>query len=163
MKEGSVIHLVRGAAPSDTTPPAPTPTPAPSGNLNTGDMFGGLGGLGGMPGLGMGSIEQMMQNPAVVREMMNSPMMQNIMQNPEIIRSMLANNPQMREIIERNPEVGHLLNDPQVSSHDLPHIPHYSRVSVRRAHLIGCSFLCALHAGKNNLLTPRAILFMRFI
>jgi ubiquilin len=129
IKDGSTVHLVRGAS-STPTPAQPTQTatndntapPNPTTNAdNPFAAFAGadplLGGFGGMPSLQQMQA-QMAQNPGMVRELMNSPemqsMMQNIMQNPELVRNMIMGNPQMREVIERNPEVGHMLNDPAV-------------------------------------------------
>jgi ubiquilin len=122
VKDGHTVHLVRGAS-NSTANQASTTTPpvsqsAPSNPTEFGLPTGGFPGMGGLGGMGGASFQQMqqqlMQNPALMREMMNSPAMQSVLQNPELIRSMLMNNPQMREVIERNPEVGHVLNDPAV-------------------------------------------------
>ncbi|KAK9690614.1 hypothetical protein RND81_09G140900 [Saponaria officinalis] len=137
------IHMVRGFAPSASTPPSSSPnsrapntaaaartsTPTESGGLGGAGLgaslfpglgLGGLGGTGapGLFGAGIPDLEQMQQqlnqNPNMMRDIMNMPAIQSLMNNPDIMRNMIMNNPQMREIIDRNPELAHVLNDPSI-------------------------------------------------
>ncbi|KAL9238478.1 hypothetical protein vseg_012894 [Gypsophila vaccaria] len=138
------IHMVRGLAPSASTPPsgaansvapgttpaaARTSTPAENGGLGGAGLgaslfpglgLGGLGGTGdsGLLGAGIPDFEQMQrqlnQNPNMMRDIMNMPAIQSLMNNPDIMQNMIMNNPQMREIIDRNPELAHVLNDPSI-------------------------------------------------
>ncbi|XP_017971363.1 PREDICTED: ubiquitin domain-containing protein DSK2b isoform X1 [Theobroma cacao] len=135
------VHMVRGFAPSSSTPPAAT-TNVGTPNTTTGvtrgvgsnegaglgaPLFPGLnplgGGGGGGGGLGLFGAglpefeqvqQQLTQNPNMMREIMNTPAIQGLMNNPELMRSLIMSNPQMREIIDRNPELGHILNDPSI-------------------------------------------------
>ncbi|KAM7475213.1 hypothetical protein LguiB_022456 [Lonicera macranthoides] len=137
------VHMVRGSAPTSSTPPPATPNVANPNtttgqaegvNSNGGD-FGGAGlGASLFPGLGFGAPggtgapglfgaglpefeqvqQQLTQNPNMMREIINTPAIQNLMNNPELMRSLIMSNPQMREIIDRNPELAHILNDPGI-------------------------------------------------
>ncbi|KAL6561018.1 hypothetical protein OROGR_003808 [Orobanche gracilis] len=133
------VHMVRGFAPAVTTPSAvpasaantqSVPAATQVGSTNTVgagvaspfagldlSAFGGTGGASGLFGAGLPEFEQMQQltqNPNMMREIMNMPAIQSVMNNPEIMRSLIMSNPQMREIIDRNPELGHVLNDPSI-------------------------------------------------
>ncbi|XP_012458110.1 ubiquitin domain-containing protein DSK2a [Gossypium raimondii] len=135
------IHMVRGFAPSSSTPPPSATTNVATDNTTPGvtrgigsndgaglgaSLFPGLnplGGGGGSSGFGLfGSglpefeqvQQQLTQNPNMMREIMNTPAIQSLMNNPELMRSLIMSNPQMREIIDRNPELGHILNDPSI-------------------------------------------------
>ncbi|XVE48733.1 hypothetical protein DITRI_Ditri01bG0025800 [Diplodiscus trichospermus] len=132
------VHMVRGFAPSSSTPPpaattnvvTPNTTPGVTRGVGSnegaglgGSLFPGLNPLGGSGGFGLfGSglpefeqvQQQLTQNPNMMREIMNTPAIQSLMNNPELMRSLIMNNPQMREIIDRNPELGHILNDPSI-------------------------------------------------
>ncbi|KAH9520146.1 Ubiquilin-1 [Bulinus truncatus] len=59
-------------------------------------------------------MNQMLNNPDMMRQLMDNPFVQSMMSNPEIMRSLLMNNPQMRELMERNPEITHMLNNPEL-------------------------------------------------
>ncbi|KAA3482221.1 ubiquitin domain-containing protein DSK2b-like [Gossypium australe] len=130
------VHMVRGSAPSSSTPPSAattnvaTPNTTPGVTLGVGSndsaglgasLFTGLNPLGsngdfGLFESGLPEFEQVQQqltqNPQVMREIMNTPAIQSLMNNPELMRTLIMSNPQMREIIDRNPELGHILNDP---------------------------------------------------
>ncbi|TYG74747.1 hypothetical protein ES288_D04G207100v1 [Gossypium darwinii] len=135
------IHMVRGFAPSSSTPPPSATTNVATDNstpgvtrgigLNDGaglgaSLFPGLNPLGGGDGSGGFGLfgsglpefeqvqQQLTQNPNMMREIMNTPAIQSLMNNPELMRSLIMSNPQMREIIDRNPELGHILNDPSI-------------------------------------------------
>ncbi|KAG4209578.1 hypothetical protein ERO13_A03G209500v2 [Gossypium hirsutum] len=130
------VHMVRGSAPSSSTPPSAattnvaTPNTTPGVTLGVGSndsaglgasLFTGLNPLGSNGGFGLFESglpefeqvqQQLTQNPQVMREIMNTPAIQSLMNNPELMRTLIMSNPQMREIIDRNPELGHILNDP---------------------------------------------------
>ncbi|KAG4153200.1 hypothetical protein ERO13_D04G170400v2 [Gossypium hirsutum] len=135
------IHMVRGFAPSSSTPPPSATTNVATDNTTPGvtrgigsndgaglgaslfpglNPLGGGGGSGGFGLFGSGLPEfeqvqqQLTQNPNMMREIMNTPAIQSLMNNPELMRSLIMSNPQMREIIDRNPELGHILNDPSI-------------------------------------------------
>ncbi|XWS67624.1 hypothetical protein CRYUN_Cryun04dG0021700 [Craigia yunnanensis] len=132
------VHMVRGFAPSSSTPPPAATTNVATSNTTPGvtrgvgsnegaglgaSLFPGLNPLGGSAGFGLfGSglpefeqvQQQLTQNPNMMREIMNTPAVQSLMNNPELMRSLITSNPQMREIIDRNPELGHILNDPSI-------------------------------------------------
>ncbi|XVF00767.1 hypothetical protein REPUB_Repub04eG0029700 [Reevesia pubescens] len=132
------VHMVRGFAPSSSTPPpaaatnvaTPNTTPGVTRGVGSNEdaglgasLFPGLNTLGGSGGLGLfGSglpefeqvQQQLTQDPNMMREIMNTPAIQGLMNNPELMRSLVMSNPQMREIIDRNPELGHILNDPSI-------------------------------------------------
>ncbi|XP_022762949.1 ubiquitin domain-containing protein DSK2b-like isoform X2 [Durio zibethinus] len=132
------VHMVRGFAPSSSTPPpaastnvaTPNTTPGVTRGVGSNEgsglgasLFPGLNPLGGSGGLslfgsGLPEFEQVQQqltqNPNMMREIMNTPAIQSLMNNPELMRSLIMSNPQMREIIDRNPELGHILNDPSI-------------------------------------------------
>ncbi|XWS62565.1 hypothetical protein CRYUN_Cryun06bG0022100 [Craigia yunnanensis] len=132
------VHMVRGFAPSSSTPPpaattnvaTPNTTPGVTRGVGSNEgsgpgasLFPGLNPLGGNGGFGLfGSglpefeqvQQQLTQNPNMMREIMNTPAIQGLMNNPELMRSLIMSNPQMREIIDRNPELGHILNDPSI-------------------------------------------------
>ncbi|TYH26438.1 hypothetical protein ES288_A03G253000v1 [Gossypium darwinii] len=130
------VHMVRGSAPSSSTPPSAATTNVATPNTTPGVMLGvgsndsaglgaslftGLNPLGSNGGFGLFESglpefeqvqQQLTQNPQVMREIMNTPAIQSLMNNPELLRTLIMSNPQMREIIDRNPELGHILNDP---------------------------------------------------
>nr|KJB32741.1 hypothetical protein B456_005G258800 [Gossypium raimondii] len=130
------VHMVRGSAPSSSTPPSAattnvaTPNTTPGVTLGVGSndnaglgasLFTGLNPLGSNGGFGLFESglpefeqvqQQLTQNPQAMREIMNTPAIQSLMNNPELMRTLIMSNPQMREIIDRNPELGHILNDP---------------------------------------------------
>ena len=130
--------MVRGFAPSSSTPPpaattnvaTPNTTPGVTRGVGSNEgaglgasLFPGLNPLGGSGGLGLFGAglpefeqvqQQLTQNPNMMREIMNTPAIQSLMNNPELMRSLVMSNPQMREIIDRNPELGHILNDPSI-------------------------------------------------
>ncbi|XVE93998.1 hypothetical protein REPUB_Repub01dG0242500 [Reevesia pubescens] len=134
------VHMVRGFAPSSSTPPPAATTNVGTPNTTPGvtrgvgshegaglgaSLFSGLNPLGGggdggfgLFGAGLPEFEQVQQqltqNPNMMREIMNTPAIQSLMNNPELMRSLIMSNPQMREIIDRNPELGHILNDPSI-------------------------------------------------
>ncbi|XWS55179.1 hypothetical protein CRYUN_Cryun10bG0152500 [Craigia yunnanensis] len=132
------VHMVRGFAPSSSTPPpaatanveTPSTTPGVTRGVGSNEgaglgasLFPGLNPLGGSGGLGLFGAglpefeqvqQQLTQNPNTMREIMNTPAIQSLMNNPELMRSLIMSNPQMREIIDRNPELGHVLNDPSI-------------------------------------------------
>ncbi|XWS40286.1 hypothetical protein CRYUN_Cryun18bG0127500 [Craigia yunnanensis] len=132
------VHMVRGFAPSSSTPPptattnveTPSTTPGVTRGVGSNEgaglgasLFPGLNPLGDSGGLGLFGAElpefeqvqqQLTQNPNMMREIMNTPAIQSLMNNPELMRSLIMSNPQMHEIIDRNPELGHILNDPSI-------------------------------------------------
>ncbi|KAK8564375.1 hypothetical protein V6N13_005395 [Hibiscus sabdariffa] len=137
------VHMVRGFAPSSSTPPPAATTNVAADNTAPGvtrgigstegaglgaSLFPGLSPVGGGGGSGGGGFglfgsglpefeqvqQQLTQNPNMMREIMNTPAIQSLMNNPELMRSLIMSNPQMREIIDRNPELGHILNDPSI-------------------------------------------------
>ncbi|CAF2140380.1 unnamed protein product [Rotaria magnacalcarata] len=92
----------------------PTQQPNPVGNFPF-----GLGGIPGMDPLNFGDMQQQLQqqimsNPAQLRQLMDSPVVQSITSNPDLLRSVLLSNPQIRDLMERNPEISHLLNNPDL-------------------------------------------------
>jgi ubiquilin len=130
IKDGVTIHLVIRAPKSDTTTNAsasstsvesqgersiPNPTAA---------FPFGLGGFPGMSNLNFANAnltdmqqqlqQQIMSNPAQLRQLMESPVVQSITSNPDLLRSLLLSNPQIRDLMERNPEISHLLNNPDL-------------------------------------------------
>jgi ubiquilin len=137
IKDGVTIHLVIRAPKSDTTANVtasstspgtqtepsihPTPTQQPN---PTGAFPFGLGGLPSMGNLNFANTnfgdmqqqfqQQMMNNPAQLRQLMDSPVVQSITSNPDLLRSLLLSNPQIRDLMERNPEISHLLNNPDL-------------------------------------------------
>ncbi|CAF0767942.1 unnamed protein product [Rotaria sordida] len=134
IKDGVTVHLVIRAPKSDTTIPSdstsptfsrtqrepptrPTPTQQPN---PTGTFPFGLGGnIPGMDNLNFGDMQQQLQqqimsNPAQLRQLMDSPVIQSITSNPDLLRSLLLSNPQIRDLMERNPEISHLLNNPDL-------------------------------------------------
>lgn len=143
IKDGITIHLViRGpktdsttsgtgstqtntsASPSSATNDAQTSANRPSPTqANTGAFPFGLG-LPGMGNLNFANTnfldmqqqlqQQIMSDPAQLRQLMDSPMVQSITSNPDLLRSLLLSNPQMRDLMERNPEISHLLNNPDL-------------------------------------------------
>ncbi|KAK8629803.1 hypothetical protein V6N13_078631 [Hibiscus sabdariffa] len=134
------VHMVRGFAPSSSTPPPAATTSVGTPNTTTGvtrgvgsnegagmgasllpgglNPLGGNGGSFGLFGSGLPEFEQVQQqltqNPNMMREIMNTPAIQSLVNNPELMRTLIMSNPQMREIIDRNPELGHILNDPSI-------------------------------------------------
>ncbi|CAF2458237.1 unnamed protein product [Rotaria sp. Silwood2] len=132
LKDGVTVHLVIRAPKSDTTtndstrptfsrtqrepPTHPTPTQPPN---PTGTFPFGLGGIPGMDNLNFTDMQQQLQqqimtNPAQLRQLMDSPVVQSITSNPDLLRSLLLSNPQIRDLMERNPEISHLLNNPDL-------------------------------------------------
>jgi ubiquilin len=125
IKDGVTLHLVIRAPKSDTTnstspeTQAERPTPNP-----TGAFPFGLGGLPSMGNLNFANTnfgdmqqqfqQQIMNNPAQLRQLMESPVVQSITSNPDLLRSLLLSNPQIRDLMERNPEISHLLNNPDL-------------------------------------------------
>ncbi|CAF1339793.1 unnamed protein product [Adineta steineri] len=141
IKDGVTIHLVIRAPKPDTTATAntsasATPTASATGTQQASANqanpaqanFGGFPfGLGQTPGMGNLNLantnfhdmqqqlqQQIMSNPAQLRQLMESPMVQSITSNPDLLRSLLLSNPQMRDLMERNPEISHLLNNPDL-------------------------------------------------
>ncbi|CAF1474307.1 unnamed protein product [Adineta steineri] len=137
IKDGVTIHLVIRAPKSDTTPNVSTASASPGtqaessthpsqtqqSNPTNAFPFG----LGGMPGMGNLNFantnfadiqqqfqQQIMSNPAQLRQLMDSPVVQSITNNPDMLRSLLLSNPQIRDLMERNPEISHLLNNPDL-------------------------------------------------
>ncbi|CAF1093914.1 unnamed protein product [Rotaria sp. Silwood1] len=134
IKDGVTVHLVIRAPKQDTTtndstsptfsrvqreaPTRPTPTPTQQPNP-TGTFPFGLGGMPGMDNLNFTDMQQQLQqqimsNPAQLRQLMDSPVVQSITSNPDLLRSLLLSNPQIRDLMERNPEISHLLNNPDL-------------------------------------------------
>lgn len=139
IKDGVTLHLViRGpktdsaasgtaaqsntsTSPSSATNDAQTRPSATQ--ANTGAFPFGLG-LPGMGNLNFANTnfldmqqqlqQQIMSDPAQLRQLMDSPMVQSITSNPDLLRSLLLSNPQMRDLMERNPEISHLLNNPDL-------------------------------------------------
>ncbi|KAE8711715.1 Ubiquitin domain-containing protein DSK2b [Hibiscus syriacus] len=139
-----MVHMVRGFAPSSSSPPpaataniaADSTAPGVTRGIGSTEgaglgasLFPGLSPLGGggaaaggggfgLFGSGLPEFEQVQQqltqNPNMMGEIMNTPAIQSLMNNPELMRSLIMSNPQMREIIDRNPELGHILNDPSI-------------------------------------------------
>lgn len=116
-------------APTNPTTQAGNNTPAanPFGDIFGMSGLGGMGGLGGMPGLGnlgglggLGGLgngmgmENIINNPEMIRQMMDSPLMREMMNSPEMLRSIMMSNPQMRQLMETNPEIAHMLNNPDI-------------------------------------------------
>jgi len=105
-----------------TSPPPPLP-PRPTPNPTNTFPFG-LGTLPGMGNLNFGNgnlaemqqqfQQQIMSDPAQLRQFMENPVVQSITNNPDMMRSLLMNNPQIRDLMERNPEIAHLLNNPDL-------------------------------------------------
>ncbi|CAF4038114.1 unnamed protein product [Rotaria sp. Silwood2] len=140
IKDGVTLHLVIRAPKTDstaantsasaaTTTTATSDTQASANNPNTAQPnTGGFPfGLGLTPGMGNLNFantnfldmqqqlqQQIMSNPAQLRQLMESPMVQSITSNPDLLRSLLLSNPQMRDLMERNPEISHLLNNPDL-------------------------------------------------
>ena len=75
------------------------------------NMMQGLGNGGGFGNMGMG------MNPQMMGQLLSNPMyqqmMQNMLQNPEMIR-MALNSPQMRQLAQNNPQMQAILNNPQL-------------------------------------------------
>jgi ubiquilin len=132
IKDGVTIHLVIRAPKSDTTATNASANLTPSDNQTerppppnpTGAFPFGLGGIPGMGNLNFANTnfgdmqqqfqQQMMNNPAQLRQLMDSPVVQSITSNPDLLRSLLLSNPQIRDLMERNPEISHLLNNPDL-------------------------------------------------
>jgi ubiquilin len=140
IKDGITIHLVIRAPKTDTTTTSASAssataatgtsdTQASANRPNTAQATpGGFPfGLGLPPGMGNLNFantnfhdmqqqlqQQIMSNPAQLRQLMESPMVQSITSNPDLLRSLLLSNPQMRDLMERNPEISHLLNNPDL-------------------------------------------------
>lgn len=141
IKDGVTVHLVIRAPKSDTTRASATATSATSASPSTGSTPSNSQqtqpppnptgafpfGLGGLPGMGnlnfananFGEMQQQLQqqimsNPAQLRQLMDSPVIQSITSNPDLLRSLLLSNPQIRDLMERNPEISHLLNNPDM-------------------------------------------------
>jgi ubiquilin len=140
IKDGITIHLVIRAPKTDTTTTTSasassatatgtSDTQASANRPNTAQATpGGFPfGLGLPPGMGNLNFantnfhdmqqqlqQQIMSNPAQLRQLMESPMVQSITSNPDLLRSLLLSNPQMRDLMERNPEISHLLNNPDL-------------------------------------------------
>uniref|UniRef100_A0A1I7WX79 Ubiquitin-like domain-containing protein n=1 Tax=Heterorhabditis bacteriophora TaxID=37862 RepID=A0A1I7WX79_HETBA len=126
--DGMAIHLVVRQGQTRRSPNQTTSNQHEVNNTrqetrsNTGSsIFSGVGGIpqleqggAGMQVISLKFLEQIMNNPEIMRQMMDSPIMQNIMGNPDVFRSILANNPQIQQLVERNPELGHVLNDPDM-------------------------------------------------
>ncbi|CAF0969596.1 unnamed protein product [Rotaria sordida] len=140
VKDGVTLHLVIRAPKTDSTA-ANTSTNATATTTTASDTqasanrpntaqpnAGGFPfGLGLTPGMGNLNLantnfldmqqqlqQQIMSNPAQLRQLMESPMVQSITSNPDLLRSLLLSNPQMRDLMERNPEISHLLNNPDL-------------------------------------------------
>ncbi|CAF3066773.1 unnamed protein product [Rotaria socialis] len=137
IKDGVTLHLVirapkndamstntsenPAAVPSDTQASANNPNAA---QANPSGFPFGLGLTAGMGNLNFANTnfldmqqqlqQQIMSNPAQLRQLMESPMVQSITSNPDLLRSLLLSNPQMRDLMERNPEISHLLNNPDL-------------------------------------------------
>jgi len=135
IKDGVTVHLVIRAPKSDTTAaataaPTASATATPDSQQTqpppnpTGAFPFGLGGLPGMGNLNFANAnfgemqqqfqQQIMSNPAQLRQLMDSPVIQSITNNPDLLRSLLLSNPQIRDLMERNPEISHLLNNPDM-------------------------------------------------
>ncbi|CAF5026807.1 unnamed protein product, partial [Rotaria sp. Silwood1] len=144
IKDGVTLHLVIRAPKADstaastsanatatttTTTTATSDTQASANRPNTAqtNTSGFPFGLGLTPGMGNLNFantnfldmqqqlqQQIMSNPAQLRQLMESPMVQSITSNPDLLRSLLLSNPQMRDLMERNPEISHLLNNPDL-------------------------------------------------
>ncbi|KAF5798513.1 putative Ubiquitin-like domain, Heat shock chaperonin-binding, UBA-like superfamily, ubiquilin [Helianthus annuus] len=68
-------------------------------------LFGGIGtGTGTTPDLG--SMSQLMQNPAITQ------MMQSLLSNPQYMNQILGLNPQMRSMLESNPQLRDMMQNP---------------------------------------------------
>ncbi|CAF1563373.1 unnamed protein product [Adineta ricciae] len=135
IKDGVTVHLVIRAPKNGTnTPASSTATATPAGNaqasatqpnaapLNLGGFpFGAAPGMGNLNFANTNFLDmqqqlqqQIMSNPAQLRQLMESPMVQSITSNPDLLRSLLLSNPQMRDLMERNPEISHLMNNPDL-------------------------------------------------
>ncbi|KAL5482026.1 hypothetical protein EMCRGX_G022306 [Ephydatia muelleri] len=90
-------------------PPAGTPS-ASTGGPRTGLPMQGMFGGGDM----QAQMQQLMNNPELLRQLMENPMMQSVMQDPDTIRSMLTSHPQIQQLMEQNPELSHLLDNPEM-------------------------------------------------
>jgi ubiquilin len=75
--------------------------------------FGGLGDPNMLNNLGMFGFgnsnfaevqaqmqQQIMSDPAAMRQMLDNPMVQSIMSNPDLIRDIMMSNPQMQTLME---------------------------------------------------------------
>ncbi|KAJ8925591.1 hypothetical protein NQ315_009431 [Exocentrus adspersus] len=116
-RDGLTIHLVIRTAPRTAQPSADS--------SSTPFQLGSLGGLVGLSRLGMGSsnfmeIQNQMQNellsnPALLRELLENPLVQQLMNNPEVMRNLITGNPQMQELIDRiYPEINQTLSNPEL-------------------------------------------------
>lgn len=120
IKDGLTVHLVikaktRSGEPAQRAPADVRQTPF---GLNT------LGGLSGMEALGAGSgtfmdlqarmQSELMNNGDMLRTMLDNPMVQQMMNNPDVMRQLITSNPQMQDLMQRNPEISHMLNNPEL-------------------------------------------------
>ncbi|UJR24981.1 hypothetical protein I4U23_006344 [Adineta vaga] len=134
IKDGVTIHLVIRAPKNETNTSAGAATATPASDTQASATQANtaqpnLGGFPFGPAPGMGNLnfantnfhdmqqqlqQQIMSDPAQLRQLMDSPMVQSITSNPDLLRSLLLSNPQMRDLMERNPEISHLLNNPDL-------------------------------------------------
>ena len=77
------------------------------GGLGDFSGMGGLGGLGGSDWMSPQALGQLLRNPLCMQ------VMNNLIQNPEMIR-MALNNPQTRQMAQNIPQTQALLNNPQI-------------------------------------------------
>ncbi|XP_005189617.2 ubiquilin-1 [Musca domestica] len=120
IKDGLTVHLVIKAKTrnSETTQRPPADVRQTPFGLNT------LGGLSGMEALGAGSgtfmdlqarmQSELMNNGDLLRTMLDNPMVQQMMNNPDVMRQLITSNPQMQDLMQRNPEISHMLNNPEL-------------------------------------------------
>uniref|UniRef100_A0A1A9WDQ8 Ubiquilin-4 n=1 Tax=Glossina brevipalpis TaxID=37001 RepID=A0A1A9WDQ8_9MUSC len=120
IKDGLTVHLViktksRNADAPQRPPADVRQTPF---GLNT------LGGLSGMEALGAGSgsfmdlqarmQSELLNNGDLLRTMLDNPLVQQMMNNPDVMRQLITSNPQMQDLMQRNPEISHMLNNPEL-------------------------------------------------
>ncbi|XP_065362882.1 ubiquilin-1 [Calliphora vicina] len=120
IKDGLTVHLVIKAKTrsNETAQRPPADVRQTPFGLNT------MGGLSGVEALGAGSgsfmdLQARMQNELLnngdmLRTMLDNPLVQQMMNNPDVMRQLITSNPQMQDLMQRNPEISHMLNNPEL-------------------------------------------------
>lgn len=120
IKDGLTVHLVIKAK----TPGSDGAQRPPADVRQTPFGLNALGGLSGVEALGAGSgtfmdlqarmQSELLNNGDMLRTMLDNPMVQQMMNNPDVMRQLITSNPQMQDLMQRNPEISHMLNNPDL-------------------------------------------------